>query len=61
MMYEHQFVSTKLIFPFQVLNECVEAEAWLREKQQHQDTLPKHATPALLSADVRKKAEALDR
>lgn len=45
----------------QVLNECVEAEAWLREKKQHQDSLPKHATPVLLSADVRKKAEALDR
>ncbi|KAL7140085.1 hypothetical protein ABFS83_09G097400 [Erythranthe nasuta] len=44
-----------------VLNECVEAEAWLREKKQHQDTLPKYATPVLLSADVRKKAEALDR
>ncbi|GER32746.1 heat shock protein 70 [Striga asiatica] len=44
-----------------VLNECVEAEAWLREKRQHQDTLPKHATPILLSADIRKKAEALDR
>ncbi|KAI3455407.1 hypothetical protein Pfo_012070 [Paulownia fortunei] len=44
-----------------VLNECVEAEAWLREKKQHQDTLAKYATPVLLSADVRKKAEALDR
>ncbi|CAA0833275.1 Heat shock 70 kDa protein 15 [Striga hermonthica] len=44
-----------------VLNECVEAEAWLREKKQHQDTLPKYATPVLLSADIRKRAEALDR
>ncbi|KAI9159765.1 hypothetical protein LWI28_001726 [Acer negundo] len=44
-----------------VLNECVDAEAWLREKKQHQDTLPKYATPVLLLADVRKKAEALDR
>ncbi|CAI9753811.1 unnamed protein product [Fraxinus pennsylvanica] len=44
-----------------VLNECVEAEAWLREKKQQQDALPKHATPVLFSADVRKKAEALDR
>ncbi|KAJ4851009.1 hypothetical protein Tsubulata_033573 [Turnera subulata] len=44
-----------------VLNECVEAEAWLREKKQQQDALPKHATPVLLSADVRKKAEAVDR
>ncbi|GKV10154.1 hypothetical protein SLEP1_g21561 [Rubroshorea leprosula] len=44
-----------------VLNECVEAEAWLREKKQQQDQLPKHAMPVLLSADVRRKAEALDR
>ncbi|GLT52070.1 hypothetical protein SLA2020_254320 [Shorea laevis] len=44
-----------------VLNECVEAEAWLREKKQQQDQLPKHVTPVLLSADVRRKAEALDR
>ncbi|KAG9129975.1 hypothetical protein Leryth_007091 [Lithospermum erythrorhizon] len=44
-----------------VLNECVQAEAWLREKKQQQDALPKFASPVLLSADVRKKAEALDR
>ncbi|XP_065865950.1 heat shock 70 kDa protein 15 [Euphorbia lathyris] len=44
-----------------VLNECVEAEAWIREKKQHQDSLPKYASPVLLSADVRKKAEAVDR
>lgn len=48
--------------PFvQVLNECVEAEAWLREKKQQQDGLPKYASPVLLSADARKKAETLDR
>ncbi|XWS19014.1 hypothetical protein CRYUN_Cryun32bG0094800 [Craigia yunnanensis] len=44
-----------------VLNECVEAEAWLREKKQQQDQLPQYVTPVLLSADVRKKGEALDR
>nr|XP_016447802.1 PREDICTED: heat shock 70 kDa protein 14-like [Nicotiana tabacum] len=44
-----------------VLNECVETEAWFREKKQQQDALPKYANPVLLSADVRKKAEALDR
>nr|GLL23506.1 heat shock 70 kDa protein 15 [Ipomoea trifida] len=44
-----------------VMNECVEAEAWLREKKQQQDALPKYATPVLLSADIRKKAEAVDR
>ncbi|KAJ8756024.1 hypothetical protein K2173_024570 [Erythroxylum novogranatense] len=44
-----------------VLFECAEAEAWLREKKHHQDSLPKYAPPALLSADIRKKAEAVDR
>ncbi|KAM3359484.1 heat shock 70 kDa protein 15 [Capsicum galapagoense] len=44
-----------------VLNECVEAEAWFRERKQQQDALPKYANPVLLSADVRRKAEALDR
>lgn len=56
-------VQSTLSCPYllQVLNECVEAEAWLREKRQQQDGLPKYASPALLSADVRKKAETLDR
>uniref|UniRef100_A0A1J3CH11 Heat shock 70 kDa protein 14 n=1 Tax=Noccaea caerulescens TaxID=107243 RepID=A0A1J3CH11_NOCCA len=44
-----------------VLKECVEAEAWLREKQQQQEALPKYATPAFLSADVTSKADALDK
>ncbi|OWM78193.1 heat shock 70 kDa protein 15-like [Punica granatum] len=55
--FDHIDVSEKQ----KVLNECVETEAWLREKQQQQDSLPKHVTPVLLSADIRKKAEALDR
>ncbi|KAL5975145.1 hypothetical protein ACLOJK_031824 [Asimina triloba] len=44
-----------------VIHECAEAEAWFREKSQLQSTLPKHATPAFLTADVKRKAEALDR
>ncbi|XP_039143046.1 heat shock 70 kDa protein 14-like [Dioscorea cayenensis subsp. rotundata] len=44
-----------------VINECSEAEAWLREKKQQQDALPKFAAPVLLSADIKRKAEALDR
>ncbi|KAL2932456.1 Heat shock 70 kDa protein 15 [Bienertia sinuspersici] len=44
-----------------VLKTCVEAEAWVREKQQQQDALPKYANPALRSADVMKKAEEVDR
>ncbi|ERN03917.1 heat shock 70 kDa protein 14 [Amborella trichopoda] len=44
-----------------VVNECTEAEAWLREKKQQQDALPKHANPVLLSSDLKKKAETLDR
>jgi hypothetical protein len=43
------------------LNECVEAENWLREKKQQQDSLPKYANPVLLVAEIRKKAEAIDR
>ncbi|KAE9467759.1 hypothetical protein C3L33_00276, partial [Rhododendron williamsianum] len=31
------------------------------ERGSQQDMLPKHATPVILSADIRKKAEALDR
>lgn len=44
-----------------VINECVEAEAWLRERKQQQDLQPKYATPVFLLADIRKKTEALDR
>ncbi|XP_068647507.1 heat shock 70 kDa protein 14-like [Aristolochia californica] len=44
-----------------VIKECGDAEAWFADKKQQQDSLPKHATPALLSADVRKKAEIVDR
>ncbi|KAJ6838966.1 heat shock 70 kDa protein 15-like isoform X2 [Iris pallida] len=44
-----------------VINKCGEAEAWLNDKRQQQDVLPKHATPVLLSADIKRKAEALDR
>ncbi|XP_073007199.1 heat shock 70 kDa protein 15-like [Typha latifolia] len=44
-----------------VIRECMEAEAWLGEKKQQQDALPKSATPILPSADVKRKAETLDR
>ncbi|XP_042397886.1 heat shock 70 kDa protein 14-like [Zingiber officinale] len=43
-----------------VVSECCEAEAWLREKQQQQDALPKYANPVLLSGDIKRKTEALD-
>lgn len=43
-----------------VVNECMEAEDWFRDRKERQDSLPKYATPVLLSADMRKKAEALD-
>ncbi|TXG69104.1 hypothetical protein EZV62_004039 [Acer yangbiense] len=61
MSADPKFEHIELADKQKVLNECVESEAWLREKKQHQDTLPKYATPVLLLADVRKKAEALDR
>ncbi|CAA7397193.1 unnamed protein product [Spirodela intermedia] len=44
-----------------VINECGEAEAWLAEKRQQQEALPKYATPVLLSTDLKRKAESLDR
>ncbi|CAL9767311.1 unnamed protein product [Musa acuminata subsp. burmannicoides] len=44
-----------------MINECGGVEAWLREKQKLQDALPKSATPVLLSADLKRKAETLDR
>lgn len=44
-----------------VVIECTEAEAWLREKSQQQESLPKYATPVFLSSDVKRKAETLDR
>uniref|UniRef100_A0A0C9S4G3 TSA: Wollemia nobilis Ref_Wollemi_Transcript_13942_3262 transcribed RNA sequence n=1 Tax=Wollemia nobilis TaxID=56998 RepID=A0A0C9S4G3_9CONI len=44
-----------------VLNECNDAEHWLREKRQQQDLLPKYVNPVLLANDVKRKAETLDR
>ncbi|BAT98525.1 Heat shock protein [Vigna angularis] len=44
-----------------VVNECVEAEKWFMEKQQLQSSLPKYINPVLLSAEIRKKAEIVDR
>lgn len=55
------FSVTKTHSVLQVINECSEAETWLIEKKQQQDALPKHANPVLLAADLKKKAETLDR
>ncbi|KAJ0977860.1 hypothetical protein J5N97_013334 [Dioscorea zingiberensis] len=44
-----------------VINECTAADAWLREKKQQQEACSKQTTPVLLSADVKRKAETLDR
>ncbi|KAJ6833463.1 heat shock 70 kDa protein 15-like isoform X2 [Iris pallida] len=55
--FDHIDISEKQ----KVINECGEAEAWLNDKRQQQDALPKYATPLLLSADIKRKAEALDR
>ncbi|KAJ7567999.1 hypothetical protein O6H91_01G015000 [Diphasiastrum complanatum] len=44
-----------------VVLECNKAEEWLRDKKQQQDSLPKTTKPALLSMDIRKKTEVLDR
>uniref|UniRef100_A0A803LEM3 Uncharacterized protein n=1 Tax=Chenopodium quinoa TaxID=63459 RepID=A0A803LEM3_CHEQI len=61
MLNDPKFDHIDLADKQKVVNACVEAEAWLREKQQQQDALPKYATPALRSADVLKKTEELDR
>ncbi|KAJ0977863.1 hypothetical protein J5N97_013337 [Dioscorea zingiberensis] len=45
----------------EVINECTAADAWLREKKQQQEACSKQTTPVLLSADVKRKAETLDR
>ncbi|KAL2332389.1 hypothetical protein Fmac_019970 [Flemingia macrophylla] len=55
--FDHIDISEKK----KVIDECTEAESWLMEKKKQQDALPKYANPVLLSADIRKKAEAVDR
>ncbi|WVZ96785.1 hypothetical protein U9M48_042379 [Paspalum notatum var. saurae] len=55
--YDHIDIADKQ----KVINECSEAENWLREREQQQEALPKHANPVLLVSDLRKKAETLDR
>jgi heat shock protein 4 len=44
-----------------VVIECNKAEEWFKDKQQQQNTLPKSANPVLLSYDIKKKTEFLDR
>jgi heat shock protein 4 len=44
-----------------VIIECSKAEEWFKDKQQQQNALPKSANPVLLSSDVKKKTEFLDR
>ncbi|KAL9304478.1 hypothetical protein ACSQ67_021741 [Phaseolus vulgaris] len=55
--FDHIDISEKQ----KVINECVEAEKWFTEKQQQQNPLPKYVNPVLLSAEIRKKAEIVDR
>lgn len=42
-----------------VILECDDAETWLTEKNQQQDTIAKCENPILLSTDIRKRTEAL--
>eukprot|EP00250_Pteridium_aquilinum_P018221 c23991_g1_i1 orf=480-1118(-) len=44
-----------------VIVECSKAEEWLKEKKLQQDYIPRSANPVLLSGEVKKKMEALDR
>lgn len=55
--YDHIDVAEKT----KVVEECTKAEVWLAEKQQLQNKLPQAVNPVLLSADVKKAAEALDK
>ncbi|XXG48712.1 hypothetical protein AAC387_Pa02g3084 [Persea americana] len=61
MFEDPEFDHIDLVEKQKVITECAKAEAWLREKRQQQDALPKYATPVLLIADIKRKAEALDR
>lgn len=45
----------------QVMNECNGALSWLQEKQSLQSQQAKSAQPVLLSGDIRKKKETLER
>ncbi|MCL7039852.1 hypothetical protein MKW94_021061 [Papaver nudicaule] len=43
-----------------VNNECNEAEQWLRDRTQQQDSLPKSTDPLLWASEIKAKTEALD-
>lgn len=43
-----------------VINECNNAEHWLRDISQQQESLPKNANPALWSHEIKKKMEAFN-
>nr|GEV31076.1 heat shock 70 kDa protein 16 [Tanacetum cinerariifolium] len=44
-----------------VNSECSKAEQWLHEKSHLQDSVPKHSNPILLSSEINKRAEVLER
>ncbi|GJP56806.1 hypothetical protein CLOM_g15853 [Closterium sp. NIES-68] len=56
-LYEHIDPKEKA----QVVEECNKAEMWLRDLMFQQQKLGKKDNPVLLAADLRKKAETLDR
>ncbi|XP_047096322.1 heat shock 70 kDa protein 15-like [Lolium rigidum] len=58
---DQKFDHIDIVEKQKVVNECSAAENWLLEKKQEQDALPKHANPAFLVSELKKKAEALDR
>jgi hypothetical protein len=49
------------MFGLQVIIECNKAEDWLKEKKRYQEELPKSTNPTLLSAEVKRRTETLDR
>ncbi|KAF6168956.1 hypothetical protein GIB67_038453 [Kingdonia uniflora] len=54
--FDHSDIADK-----KVISECVKAEGWSREKQQQQDSLPKHVAPVLIVGDVKRRAETLEK
>lgn len=55
--YDHIDVAEKE----KVVAECNKAEEWLKDKKSQQVHIPRSGNPVLLSADMKKKTEVLDR
>ncbi|XP_050370955.1 heat shock 70 kDa protein 16 [Argentina anserina] len=43
-----------------ILNECFKVEQWLKEKNQHQKSMPKNIDPIVWSSDIKSRTEELN-